>query len=282
MKKRFFGVFLALMLVLAGTVGIAAPAMRIQKVYAAENKTRYKEEGGTYLGLFTETINYSYKEESFFIHKPGLPGYSSSLGCGIIAGTNIVSWYNRTYSGLIPGHTAGQYFWGNWMWATSNSYIAGVNSQLSSDMNAVNKGVTISGYLGGLNTYVTNKGRTFESVNMMGTGGLGNVLDQDYKEAIEDDGKLMTIFLDGFNIMSLGGVKSYESQGYDTVAMEEYTGAHIMVAYGFYEISYFSAPNTMFRQDIYLIVHTGFGGLLGMTRITANCTLDDAYITHIY
>lgn len=268
---------------LAGTVGIAVPSGNAVYAFAAENKSRYFERGGEFLGLFSETINYASKQESMFVQNPGLPGYGSSLGCGIVAGGNIVAWYNKQYPQLIPGHTAGQYFWGNWMWSSANAYTSAMNTQLAADMGAVNNGVTINGYLGGLNTYATGKGRSFTSANMMAGGGIGNVLNLGYKSALEN-GQLMTIFLDTFNVLDTTSVDSFENQGYDIVSMEEYSGAHIMAVYGYREISYLNAQHQVFRQDIYLFVHTGFGGTLGMTRITNfhYGMIDAAYTTHVY
>lgn len=283
MKKKFFGFVLVLMLVLCGTVGISVPSNLTARA-CAEGKTRYQAsyEGSTYLGLYNETITYAYKLESNYTLSPKLPGYGSSLGCGITAGANIVAWYNKMYPQLIPGHTAGQTFLGTWIWASENPYTAALNSQLYSDMGAVGTGVTINGYLGGLNTYVTGKNKIFSKTNMMGTGGIGNVLNQNYRAALQN-GQLMTVFVDGFNILDGTNIQSNSSQGYDTVLMTQFTGAHAMAAYGYREISYYNAQNVMFRQDIYLSVVTGLGGL-GLTRITNQPygTLDDIYITYIY
>lgn len=286
MREKCFGIILALMLIFAGTVGIAVPSGNSSNAayaYSSENATSYFVSGGEYLGLFSETINYAHKQEKMFVQNPGLPGYGSSLGCGIVAGGNIVPWYNKQYPELIPGHTAGQYFWGNWLWASANAHTAAMNTQLAADMGTVNNGVTINGYLGGLNTYATGKGRSFTSANMMATGGNGNVLNPGYKAALES-GQLMTIFLDTFNILGTTSVESFESQGYDNVYMEEYYGGHVMAVYGYREISYLNAQYQMFRQDIYLFVHIGFGGTLGMTRITNfnHGMIDAAYTTHIY
>jgi hypothetical protein len=146
-------------------------------------------------------------------------------------------------------------------------------------MNGTPQGVTINGYLNGMTTFTARQNQTFSHVNVKGTGGA--VLNPFYRVAIMS-GMLMTVFLDGFNIMDNLSIKT-PSQGVDTVSMERYVGAHVMAVYGFREISYFNAQNVMFRHDIYLMVDDGLGSL-GMTRITnmPNGQFDDAFITHIF
>ncbi|MCL2751812.1 MAG: hypothetical protein FWE62_03550 [Firmicutes bacterium] len=284
--RKLFGITMTLMLAVASLIGNAAPAGQTQAA-AAEPETRYASttyaEGGTYVGVVSETIYYHDKKESSYMWNPQLPGYSSGLTCGIVAGGNIVAWYNGTslYGELIPYHTPGFYFMGVFLWSTSNAYTAAMFSQLYTDMGATAAGVTISGYLNGMSTYAARRGKAFSGTSAVGTGGA--LLDPDYKDEIKKNGKLMTIFLDGFLIGSITALVSYKNSGYDTFGMEEYTGAHVMAVYGYKEINYLDVNGNVFRQDIYLIVHTGFGGDLGMTRITnTNAQFDDAYITHIY
>jgi hypothetical protein len=113
----------------------------------------------------------------------------------------------------------------------------------------------------------------------MGTGGA--VINDGYKAQMQS-GKLLTVFMYGFNFIDgSNGFKSSPAQGYDEVIIELYGGAHVMVAYGYREIKYFNAQNEQFRKDIYLYVHTGTGSALGLLRLTSHITLDDAYISHI-
>jgi len=116
MVKKLVGIFLASMLVLVGTIGVASPSTMRSYAYA-DNETRYFDMeargtggGDSFIGMLHETIPFSHRQVTMFVQNPALPGYGSSLGCGVVAGGNIVAWYNRTLPGLIPNHVAGQYF----------------------------------------------------------------------------------------------------------------------------------------------------------------------------
>jgi len=275
--RKTLGIIITIMF-FAGSAGITLPA----NAYAAENQKEYQNtryaEGGIYEGLYQETIYYHSRQEAYYKIDPALPGYPTNT-CGLTAGGNIVGWYNHLYPELFPGHTAMITYFGTDFWASPTPALAAGFNQLESDMGITSAGVTISGYLGGLNTYVTGKGRTFSSSSVMGSGGA--LLNSSYKTELKKD-RLMTIFVDGFNIMDITNIKSYPSLGYDKVTMEKYSGAHVMAVYGYYELTYLDSGKNLLSKDIYLIVHTGFGSLLGMIRLTSQCTLDAAYITYIY
>jgi len=277
--KKLFITILTLAFFAGGLAGVISPALQNAKAAGDEEDTVYAR-GGTYVGLVTETINYYDRKESFYMTDPEIPGYSTGYTCGIVAGGNIVAWYNGTslYELLIPNHTAGQYFWGEWLWGTAGSGMSAMFASLNTDMGATSLGVTISGYRNGMGTYATRQGYTFTSTSIMGTG--GDLLDPSYMGAIKS-GKLMTIFVDGFTIMDIGDLKTFKASKYDTVIMEQYTGAHVMAIYGYRDVKYYDSNDDIFRHDIYLICHTGFGGTLGMMRVTSHCTLDAAYLTYI-
>jgi hypothetical protein len=276
---KVFGTLLTLVFVVSG-LGMAVPA-RVQDDTREAQAKYFADQyfGGTQIGVVTETIHYAYKHDStIFVHIPGLPGYSSTLGCGVVAGSNIIAWYNKYLPGLIPGHTAGSYFLGNWRWTTANALTAALNAQLVIDMKIVNNGVTIPDYLDGLGIYAARHGRAFASVNVMGPAG---VLNPSFMTHLQT-GKLMTVFVDGFNYVPFaGGILCFQAQGHDVVIRDVWAGLHAMAVYGYRVISYFNAQHHMFRQDTYLYVNTGMGGQLGLFKVSCNAAiLDAAFITH--
>lgn len=242
-------------------------------IYAQSEETVYAR-GGDKINSFSETINYSTRVNEYHVNWPALPGYFSNYTCGITGGVNLIAWYNRLYP-LIPNHLAGIEFMGEWVWNGQTQQISDLFPTLYTAMNASAQGVTMSGYLNGLKSYTIGKGKTFTQTSHRNSNGT---LNNSYMTAVED-GKLLTLFVDGFNFTQ--GPAGYS--GYDIVTVEEYSGAHILVVYGYYNVSYYnSSSNIPFRQDKYLLVHTGFGALLSWIKLNGyHITIDQLYTTHI-
>jgi hypothetical protein len=280
LKKLIVTALILTLFLTGGLMGAVAPLFSAQAYQAVEDidEKGYLDDGGTFLGSFTETVTYHRREVESFIFNPALPGYIASQ-CGVESGINIVAWYNRIYpQQLIPGHNPGIAIGPAWIWAAPTVHLANASNQLYADMNATPNGVTIAGYLGGLNTYANRMGFSFLTGSLMHNGALS----PSYKAALQN-GWLISVFVDGFNVAPLNAFRpNFPGVGQDTYGGEEYSGAHIMTAYGFMEIKYFNANNTMFRSDIYLYVNVGLGGGLGLTRLTTHTVLDDARVTHIF
>jgi len=285
--KRYFVTILTFMLIVGGLVGAVSSVIDTadaQGFYNSQN-TVYAEEGGTYYGVYNETIYYHHKTDSGKVaNTPKLPRYNpgSYLTCGPIAGGNIVCWYSRLYPELTPNFDVNRYVLGTWMWATMNGDTAACFDVLYNDMGASSSGVTIYGYLNGMGTYASRYGRSFSYTDVTGSG--STTLNSSYKTALSSE-QLMTIFVDGFNTMADESISSYPISGYDKIATEVYSGAHVMAVYGYREILYYeySYSTVPFRTDVYLYVYDGLGNI-GMTRVssTPNCTLDAAYVTYFY
>lgn len=258
---------LAIFMALGGIAFLYAPAEQNEQNYS-------QARGGNLIGTFNEKIDYTKTDVDTYVISPAIPGYiASSYSCGITAGGNIISWYNKQYPELIPGHTAGSTFLGAWRWTGQNAAIDNMFTNLYTAMGSNPNGTTISNYKSGLTSYTAGKGRT---MNITSVYNSSNSLSSSFKTAIKN-GQLLSIFLDGFNLSSL---EFYT--GYDKVLVSEYAGAHVMTAYGYYEVSYLNAQNVKFRTDTYLLVGTSYNmPATGLLRINTNCTIDDAYITHV-
>ena len=269
MKKRISIFALAFIFLIVGVAGCIGP------VTSAVKDSVYAERGGSLVASYTETVNYAYKNQTVYMTDPKLPSYNpDGYTCGIVAASNIIGWYHKQYSGLIPGHVAGGIvpIIGTWYWTPQNAYIYTLASDLSTAMSETVNGVTMSNYLSGFSSYVAGKGRTATVTNLMSGGTLNY---SSAKTALEA-GKIISIFLNGY---SLGGI--LQGTGVDTLPIEEYAGLHIMAVYGYVEVDYFNAQNVNFRSDKYFLVHTGFGGLHGFLMLNSHTTVDGTYITHI-
>lgn len=268
MKKiTKFGIF--------GTIALAAIISFLGTYVQNLNFLSSYARGGSKIQTIQERIDYSVRDVDSYSLNPTVPGYDSGISCGPTAGGVAIAWYNKTLPNLIPGlGSPGTIFLNQWIWTTNGTpAIMSMFNQLAVDMDANSEGVTKQGYLDGLEIYVERCGYTFEYENTMGSNGM---LNDKYKAALQN-GKLLSIFMNGFNISNGLGVYS----GYDTINMDEYSGMHIMTAYGYYEVEYMNAEGIIFRKDTYLLANSGLSGQLKWVRLNNYATILDCYIISI-
>jgi len=233
--------------------------------------------GGTPGETITERIDWHRREVVTNRINPGIPGYMSSYNCGVTAGGLVVAWYHHLpHINLIPNHNPGFWFNGVFRWANSTAAVHNMFSNLHTRMGGLGpQGVTIPQFITGLGSYVLSQNHTMSLDSVRANN---NELRPSFKTAIAN-GQPVSLFLYGFNVMGMSGLRSFD--GHDTVFFVQYSGAHVMLAYGYHIISYFDENNVMFRQDTYLFVNTGFGGTGDLMRINSHATLDEALVTHI-
>lgn len=280
--KRFINLFLVFTFVFCWIVGTATPFFKDAE--AAENN-RYASSlnesivvarGGTLVNTIEEKIEYAFKIEDKYFNEYELPAYVSKYSCGINAGGNVIGYYDRVYDELIPNHT-GKIIWGKYFYASHDAEIEKMFDSLYSAMGATSEGVTLDGYLTGLKSYSSSKGRTASFTSAMYASALNSSV---YKPAISS-GKLLSVFLNGFSIIDFGNFRTYAN--YDTVKTYVHYGLHIMIAYGYYDVSYYNSEGQCFRKDCYLYVSTGYPTpSLSLLKINQYCYINDCYISEIY
>ena len=70
------------------------------------------------------------------------------------------------------------------------------------------------------------------------------------------------------------------NDGYDTIVPTTIAGAHIMVAYGYYQVEYYNA-NGLFRTDTYLLVATGQAVTTSALYKIDSKNLNAAYVVNV-
>lgn len=280
--KRFFCLISALAIVICG-MGFAKPANQdgqamSETVYAAsEYGSNISARGGNKIETISERIDYAYKVVDEYCSPNNVPGYLSDYTCGVTAGGVAIGYYDKMYDELIPNHT-GRIFMGQYLWATQGKEMQSVYDSLYTAMNSTSEGVTINGYLNGMKSYVSSRGRTASFTSAM--SGASQMNFQQYKTALQS-GKLLTVFLEGFSVLDFDLFRTYTN--YDTIVIDISRGAHIMLAYGYLDVSYYNANNQCFRRDSYLRVSTGFSiPTLALVKLNQYCVIDDGYVTEIY
>lgn len=194
--------------------------------------------------------------------------------CGTVAGTTIVGFYDKYFPNLIPNWVS--YYEASGLYRLQDTtYVPAVMNELYTLMrtNVDDVGVSENDFKTGLQTYVNNRGHnlTYTSVRNW----LGKLNFDECKTAL-DQNKVIALLTKAGEVYDIG---MYD--GYDAIDPITISGAHIMVAYGYYQVEYYNA-NGLFRTDTYLKVATGRSPQsLAYYKIDSN-NLNAAYIVNIY
>jgi len=230
--------------------------------------------GGDVVRPVLERIDFHRREIEMFAMNPNMPIYMSGFNCGVTAGGSKIAFYQRIHRELIPGHNPGVFIGPHWAW-TSGPLVTAMFNELHGRMGG-GIGVTIDQYWIGIAGYAMSRGLGFELGHIHRSDGT---LRPSFFTAIHNN-QPVSLFLNGFNIISNIGFNLNAS--HDIISFVEYAGRHIMVAYGYRILSYFDENDVMFRQDIYLNVHTAFSSIpRAFIRINTHSTLETALVTHI-
>ena len=224
-----------------------------------------------------EYIYYTRKEGDLQSTAGGCPQYTVIDGlenaCGPVAGAEIVGFYDKYFSNLIPGWDSYYPASGKYRFP-SDTCTAPVIRSLYTSMrtNVDDVGVSESDCLNGLKSYINSRGYSvnYESVLSGSTVNFGAC-----KTATKNN-KVIILFSRATNIYSIS-----EEGSYDTIMPMSIGGLHIMVGYGYYEAKYYNASG-LFRTDYYLQVSTGLGSPLPIAMYKVNPNdLNAAYIVNI-
>jgi len=232
--------------------------------------------GGNIVRPVHEIIRFHRREIQHFAMAPNMPIHMSGYHCGATAGGSKIAFYQRIHRELIPGHNPGMQIGHIWAWSGSSPQVRAMFSDLQFRMGA-DIGVTIQQYYLGIASYVVSRGLSMTLGNVTGPN---NTLAPSFFTTIRN-GRPVSLFLNGFNVMSNAGFDLRDD--FDSISFVEYAGRHVMVAYGYRIFSYFDENDVMFRQDIYLNVHTATVGMgRGFIRISSHSRLESALVTHIH
>ncbi len=273
-------IILAVMMFASNFVGM----MYVGNTFAAETEEKlYAADimpiGGTMQDTVTEVVNYSRVESPGYENPYKLPLYYAtdiSNSCAVTAGGAAIGYYDRIYEELIPNHT-GTNFLGHFVYGKQDAQVDSMHKNLALRMGTNGEGTTIPGFVSGMESYVKSKGRVASIVSICNNGILN---ESAYKTAL-DNGQLLTVFVDGFCLV---GFENYDETSHTmTIKNTMVIGCHTLTAYGYCKYTYYGSSNNIIRQDTYLLVHSGFGGI-GLTMLRINdgyCTIDDGFIVDI-
>jgi len=231
------------------------------QVLTTQQLQNLREKGFRYCGAgdytaVDDNIDFHHKNIEYYTIPYDLPTYTTVYGassCAVAAGANALGYYDRFYENLIPNYQT---------YMTYQGYVLYYGlSQATSDLQFTlydltetdvgGAGTTFTGFVNGMEEYVTGKGYNFSYNSLMS---WGNFNFNGYKTAVQN-GKPVTIFLMDFSLISMGNI--LEGENRDEFVQMNYPANHVVVGCGYRVITYYDANNSQIAQRKFLRVSSG-------------------------
>lgn len=201
----------------------------------------------------------------------------SNVTCVPTAGANILGFYDRYCTELIPNFTPGVvYAEKYYLYNAYDSNVKEAALKLASDMGLKDpskEGATVAGFLTGFEKYCVNRDYDISFDSSMQGGSFSFEKAKSQLEA----GKPIILFCSEFNISTMG-----ETEKSDRITMHTSKDPHAMVAFGYSEYTY-KLSNGSTRVYRYLEVATGISILTeAMVYVDSDITIDDAYAVRVF
>ncbi len=221
--------------------------------YQEDTSDRYAD--AATISVYANTnVYYTSKNDSEFNRTAGgAPQYETlsdlTNACGAVAGAEIVAFYDKYFSELVPNWTSYYPASGRYR-AQDKTYVPAVMRELYTLMrtNVDDVGVSASDFTNGLKAYVNNHGYSVSYQNVVS----GSSIDYGACKQAIDNNKVIALLARAGEMYQINN-----GSGYDSITTVNITDLHIMVAYGYQKIEYSNA-NGVFRTDTYLEVATGW------------------------
>ena len=245
--------------------------------YQVDTEDRYADAALVTPRSANETITYTKRVETLDYETAGrCPKYRQINGltnaCGAVAGAEIVAFYDKYYPNMITGWQS--HFDSGYYRLQDTTYVPAVMNELYTLMrtNVDDVGVSEDDFKNGLKSYAGSHGHTLGYTSVRNW--LGKLNFNDCKAAL-DQNKVIVLFTKAGDVYDV-----FLNDGYDTIVPTTIAGAHIMVAYGYYQVEYYNA-NGLFRTDTYLLVATGQAVTTSALYKIDSKNLNAAYVVNV-
>ena len=235
--------------------------------------------GDTGLVTGSTSLNVTFKSRTYDDYRmaPSVPCNTSSpynSSCACIAGGNIISYFDRYCTELIPNYEPGYEYLGYYFYNGATTEAKAIIPQLYSDMGTTeSNGTTVAGFLSGMTKYAKRAGYTFSYSSCMSSGKFNYTTAKNKMKS----GQPVALFLSGYNI---GMIASYEN--YDSITYVLSDTNHAMVGFGYQDITYTYESGEQETVE-YIYVASGYHARqIGYFNINYNTKIDNAYAVSIY
>ncbi len=198
--------------------------------------------------------------------------------CGPVAGANIVGFYDRYYTNLIPNFTpgmttnSGYRYYPSIGFAALNTLVETLYEEMQTNSEA--NGTSTRQFLTGLRNYVEGQGYSIGYESMYSSSTRVNYAK--VKQMVNTN-KVGVILCDSYNFVFEIVHRNNET----TVVKKSYNIGHGMMVYGYMTIDYYR-DGRIFQTDTFLQVSSGFAsGAQGYIKMDDYLDIFDAYIVTI-
>lgn len=217
---------------------------------ASSEESKYCNTGGSFVEE-SETIIYARKDKVEYNIASKVPDYAPhnfTTGCANIAGSIIISYYDRFCEELIPDCTTYYKFGNAIIYKSGNEKNDAVTDTLYTLMgtDVGGAGTTFSGFQQGMNSYVSSHGYTYS------TESLGTIDMNKYISAVKSN-KPVALFLGNYSLKSTGE----DSGSVEVINSKHSSVAHVVVGYGYKIDYYYNSANALIATRTYLRIASG-------------------------
>lgn len=231
-------------------------------------------------GSFTtssETVYYTYRSYDGYLLASQYPKYTEvglASACAPVAGGNLIGYYDRFCTDLIPDYTPGvELPNGMYMYYVAGTPVIDMIYDLYDDMGTTSIGTTYDQFISGMQTYCSRAGYTFSYSDCMSGGSLN----YSYVKSEIDAGRPVALFVSQYTVANIAA-----KDGYDNIDSLHGTGNHVMAGFGYYDITY-TLTSGGTQNSRYVAVATGLGRQnSGYFNIDRDTTINDACSINIY
>lgn len=242
-----------------------------ERFYCADSDLTNESETIYYTSRSSIKYNVAYRY-------PALSGNGQiSNGCVAVAGANLIVYWDRFVTNLIPDYEPGSVLAGKYIYKSNNATTNDIINQINNDMRtgSTNVGITIAQFRQGMIAFCNRKNRNVSFTSCMSVGNFNyNVA----KQKLEANTPLI-LFLDTYNVASFIDNPSDKEENI------EYLLGHIphaMIGFGYEELSY-TLTNGVKRTDKYIAVASGIKNMeRGYFNIAYKTQIEQAYAVNIY
>lgn len=242
-----------------------------------------------YHGLGTRVaVDYSFDCDEIVIEdwaaQPSAPSYGNTDSsmtniCGPMAATNIIVYYDRWATNLVPNFDPGMVSYGQYTYFPDMEWPA-VNAVTVSLYNLMDiasvGGTTSANFKSGLNTYVANQGYSITYTNCYSSATSLNL--STLKTAL-NAGKVALVMCSAYNIIYAVNDNTDEGTVYYTQFNSNV--GHMMMVYGYKTLGYYQ-NGVKVGEDTFLLVSTGYNTEeQAYMRLYDFSTIDEAWIMYI-
>lgn len=233
---------------------------------------------------YSETIYYSTRSVQTNQITYRIPALTvgPSLGnnaCAVIAGGNIISYWDYWRVNLMPNYSPVSYIYnGVYYWKSNNTTTATLMNDLyvAMETNVGGPGTTISGFKNGLISYASSHGSYSVSYYSTMTSGV-----YDVSKMVTQFSNNRPVVLFLYPYYNFLDIASYS--GMDVISGGDYTASHTMVAYGRQINTYYNSGGQQIRQITFLKVAGCASSLTyGLVRLNeGSLSIQDSFAIQI-